>query len=854
MQNKPNTITLILLSSCLLFFSYGFSQTTKIKGKVVDENNQPIPFVNINFINTNIGTITNFDGYFNMETKWATDSLSASFLGYDKSSKKVIKKRSQSINFKLKPTSINIRTVNIVETKRVRYKNKGNPAVDLIKKVIDHKEENHKHSLNYYEYDKYEKVQFDLNNFSEEITDKKIMKNFQFVFDSYVDTSEINGKPFIPFFIRESVSKMYFRKDPKTQKEYLFGRKMSGHLNRFDNDGIGFLMKKLYSDINIYDNQIELFGNQFPSPINAVAPNIYKYFIIDSLRVNGVECINLGFSPRLKSDFAFIGNLIIINDGTFAIRKLEMGINKNINLNFVNDLIIKQDFTKTENNKWMMMKNDIFIDYSLSEKQIGIIGKKTVSHKNYIVNKQRNDSIYNAKGYVIKSGLKNSNDQQFWNNNRHESLNEIEDGIYTMIDSIQNTKTFKIISEASSILTSGWIDCNWYEIGPVPTFISWNKIEGLKLRIGGRTTTELYKRIQLIGHIAIGLGDLRIKYLSGIKYSLNENFKTNPQHNIYASLSRRTMFPGQYLEKIDLDNFLLSFNSGKSDKMILIHKLKLGYLKEFEGGFSLDLNFKNKRIRPLGNLVFENALGEKDYHINTDECSIKLRYAPNEQYYQTKNTRRRIINKNPVFTLKHTLGFKDFLNGEYNFSKSSFEVMKRMYLPLMGYSDLNVELGKFWGQAPFILLQIPVANQSLGYQKQAFNTMKFMEFVNDKYISLKWTHFFKGAIFNKLPLLKYFKVREVIGVKILYGRLSDINNPNLNAQLLKLPTDLYGSPTTHILNDKPFIEASVGITNILKFIRVDMIKRLNYLDDKYDVPLLFGKKGLVLRISAKFDF
>lgn len=200
------------------------------------------------------------------------------------------------------------------------------------------------------------------------------------------------------------------------------------------------------------------------------------------------------------------------------------------------------------------------------------------------------------------------------------------------------------------------------------------------------------------------------------------------------------------------------------------------------------------------------------------------------------------------------LAWRGFFNGEHDFSKSTFEIIKRVYVPLMGHSDMNVEFGKFWGKAPFPLLQIPIANQSLGYQKEAFNTMNFMEFVIDEYLSVKWTHFFKGAIFNKLPLLKNLKVREVVGIKAIMGRLTDVNNPEIDKYLLKLPTDLDVNPTTHILNETPYIEASVGVTNILKFLRVDLVKRLNYLDEKYEVASLFGQRGLGLRFSAKFDF
>ena len=361
---KKRLLTLKIISLVFLALNNGHirGQTTKIKGIVLDQSNSPMPFVNINFINSNVGTITDFDGMYSIETKWATDSLSASFLGYKKDVQKIITNKSQTINFKLTTTSVKINTVNIVEKKKVKYKNKDNPAVSLIRKVIEHKSDNYDQNLSYYEYDKYEKVEFDLNNFSEKIVDNKLTKNFQFVFENYVDTSEINGKPFIPFFIRENISKVYYRKNPERQKEYIQGTKMSGHLNRFDSDGIGHFMKKLYSDIDIYDNQIILFGNHFPSPINSISPNLYKFFIIDTLAVDGEDCINLGFSPRSKSDFAFTGNLVILNDGTFAIRKVEMGINENINLNFVNDLRIQQDYTKVNDKKWMLKRDNIFID------------------------------------------------------------------------------------------------------------------------------------------------------------------------------------------------------------------------------------------------------------------------------------------------------------------------------------------------------------------------------------------------------------------------------------------------------------------------------------------------------------
>lgn len=846
---KKNSLLFLLLFATV--FHYSQAQSTKIKGKVINDNNEPMPFVNIKFDNSNIGTVTDFDGKYFLETKWATDKLSASFLGYTSSTKVVEHNKSQTINFTLKSSSIKLASVDIVERKKVKYKNKGNPAVDLARMIIKNKNLNQKNTLDFYEYNKYEKVEFDLNNFSEKIADKKIMKNFQFIFDDYVDTSEVNGKPFIPFFIRENLSKVFYRKSPEAKKEYLYGTKMSGNLNRMDSDGIGHFMQKLYSEIDVYQNQIELFGNQFPSPINDLGPSIYKYFIIDTLEIEGISCINLGFSPRSKSDFAFSGSLFVVNDSTYAVRKLEMGVNKNINLNFVNDLKIEQSFTKV-NNTWMQSGNHIFIDYSFSEKQTGIVGKKSTFYKDFKINKEAEDSIYSIKGNIIKSTQET--DANFWKQNRHEQLDENEEGIYVMIDSIQKTRTFKILNEASSILTSGWINGDWYELGTVATFISWNKIEGLKLRMGGRTTTAFNPKYQISGHIAMGLGDLRIKYLSGFMYSFNDNFLSFPQHRMYASISRATLFPGQYSQSLDNDNFLHSFNSNASDKMILKHNVHLNYLKEYQSGFSFSLSFENNRLKPLGALSFIDGFGTYDKHINTDELSIKLRYAPKQQFYQTKNLRRIIKNRYPIISINHTQGFSGFLNGEYDFSKSSIELSKRSYIPLLGYSDIEIEVGKFWGKAPFPILHIPIANQSLGYQFKSFNLMNYMEFINDEYFTVQWNHFFKGAIFNKLPLIKKLKVREVVGLKVLMGRLSDKNNPNLHPELLQFPENKYGIKTTHLLNSTPYIEVSAGVTNVFKFIRIDLIKRLNYLEEKYEIDSTFGVRGMGIKFSAKFDF
>jgi hypothetical protein len=843
----------------LLLFSSLHSngqKMTKVFGKVISsETKEPLPFVNITFENSNVGTVTNFDGDFILDSKWATDHIKASFLGFENSVKKVEVGKNKKINFELKPKSISLETVT-VKAKKIRYRNKSNPSVELIKKVIDNKYRNKKSYLSYYEYDKYEKVEFDLNNFGEDFLKNKFLNSIQLILENYVDTSEINGKPYIPIFIKESSSKVYYRNAPTAKKEYLFGTKISGSTTNFDEEGVGAVLQKLYSEFDIYDNEIQLLSKKFPSPISNIAPVIYKYFIIDTLMINNRECINLAFSPRAKSDFAFTGNLYILNDSTNAVVKVEMGINNRINLNFVDDLKITQEFEKINDEVWMLSKDEIIIDYSVSKSEMGVFGKRKNSYKNYVVNKQRNDSIYSPSQNVIETyNMPANNDDLFWENARHQALTKKEKEIYVMADSIQNNKAFKKIVRTVDIASFGWFTFDKFELGPYITAASWNQVEGWKYRLGGRTTNGFHPKILLESYLSYSHKDDRFKYLGGVTYSFNKSLQDKKSNEFSFSVSKEAYFPGENVELVDNDNFFLSFKRGTSDKMLLEKKVDLKYFKEFESGFSYTLGVKNITSSAIGNWSFNNIYGENLGAVKTDEIEINLRYAPNERYYKTKNNRLPIHNKYPIFSINHQEAIKGVLDGEHNFSKTKFNFFKRVFIPLMGQSDFRLEVGKVWGETHFTLLHIPQANQSLSLQENSFNMMNFMEFVNDEYISLKWTHFFNGFLLNKVPLLSRIKLREVFGGKIIYGRLTDINNPYLHPELAQFPADENGNPITHSLEEKPYLEVNVGISNIFKILRIDLIKRLTYLDpDTYSVNEALGVRGLGIRAKLVVDF
>ncbi|MBV2247962.1 MAG: DUF5686 and carboxypeptidase regulatory-like domain-containing protein [Lentimicrobium sp.] len=831
-----------------LYSTNGIGQKyVNIKGRVTDaKTKEPLPFVNVVFVGKNIGTITDYNGDYSISTQWASSQLQASFIGYKKQVKPVAQIKSQTINFEIEPESIALTEV-VVTGERKRYRNKDNPAVELIKKVIANKDSNSKEMFDYYEFDKHEKVEFARNNITEEFRSKKMLKKFQFVF-SFVDTSEINGKPYLPVFLKETLSKVYYRKEPKTKKEYILGTNMVGIHDYIDSEGVGFMIDNLYQDIDIYSNNIILLTNQFISPISTIAPLIYKFHIIDTIVINGLRAINLAFQPRNKADFAFMGNLYITDDDKYAVIKVDMRVTEDINLNFVNDLQIVQEFVKMNGEGWMFSKDELIVDFNLTKKGAGIFGKKTVFYDNYAFNTRRADSIYSGIEHTVKTIGHAARDSSFWEAGRLEKLTRQEQNIFVMVDSIKHVPAFKRTMDVFMLLVAGYWNFGKVEVGPVNTFYSFNDVEGLRLKVGARTSDKFNERLRLEGYLTYGFKDERFKYSGSATWSLNGRpIKENPRHSIKAMYQVETNFPGMEMQFINEDNFLLSFKRGVADKILYYEMFKIEHYRDWGNGFSTIVNFKNMEQKPGGTLYFKYS----DYEINSitsSEISTTLRFAPNERFYQGLSYRTPIITKEPIFQLSYTQSIKGLFGADYDYGKASFNVFKRVYLSPIGFMDLELEGSKIFGRGvPFPLLTVHRANQTYSYQLLSYNLMNFLEFVSDQHMSLFAEHHFNGFFFNKIPLIKRLGWREIISFKGVYGSVTDKNNPNVTPGLMLFPTDEFGNTTTYTLEGTPYVEVSAGIGNILKFFRVDYVQRLTHLDNPN-----VANNGI--RVRFKFDF
>lgn len=853
MQIHRISIIFILFLFINPFNAAKSQQMTTIRGIVTDSlTNEPLPFVNIVFQGKNIGTTTDFDGKFSISTQWASNAIKVSFIGYNPLVKKIMVGKSQYVEIKLRPHNIDLKEV-VIKTDAKRYRNKDNPAVELIKKVIDNKHRNRGESAKFYEYEKYEKLEMSLNNFTEKFMQRKYLRKLRFIFD-YVDTSKVNGKPYLPFYLKESLGRVYYKQEGDIKREFVDAKRVVGLEEYIDQEGITSINKSMYTDIDIYDNDIFFMTNQFVSPTSVIAPTFYKFFIIDTIMVDNHRCINLAFIPRNKLSMGFTGNLYITDDSIYAIKRVDMGVCKDISLNFVSDVKIEQDFLPTTEGFWAINKDEMTVDFSITEKGLGMFAHKTVTYNKRLYNIERPDSAYRGVQKAIIAENAEKMPLSYWNTNRPIQLSKSEKGVEEMMKRVQNVPVFRRFMDVVMLLFAGYKDFGPVDVGPINTFYSFNDVEGLRLRVGGKTNLKFSDRIMLEGFYAYGTKDEKSKYLGAVTYSFRKiktNFNEFPVNTVKFTYQHDTKIPGQELKFFAEDNFLLSFKRGVSDKMTYNDLYKLEFNQELVKGFSYGLSFKYLEQHPGGNWKWNYSGSENNQilkeNITTNEVGFTFRFAPNEQFYQGKTYRIPIFNQYPVIQLRGNFGVKDLMNGEYSYQCFTVNVFKRFYASILGYSDVELEAGRIWGDVPYPLMFIHNANQTYAYQLQAYNMMNFLEFVSDKYASVNYTHYFNGLFLNRIPLFKKLKFRELVSVKALFGEVGDNNNPYKNHSLLAYPTDAAGNPLTFTLDGKPYIEASVGVSNILKFLRVDLVKRMTYMDNP-------NAPSLGIRARFKFDF
>jgi len=849
-------LRIILLYIMLLFFA-GIKSNAQldkppivITGIVTDSiTDEPLSFVSINCGPTyTSGALTDSAGMFKITTADSVNELRVSSLGYQTAFFPVEPGMNQYIEIKLHPLSQQLNAV-VVKAKR-RYRNRGNPAVELIQKVIENKSRNRPESSNYLQYQRYQKMSFSFDNLKDELTNSKLLRPFRFILEN-TDTTILPGRSLIPVFLKETLSDFYFRKKPYAKKELIEAEKLVRFDEYINRRSVASSANYLYEDINIYDNNINFLTNQFLSPIASLAPTFYKFFIRDTVVIEGTKCVKLNFEPRNKTDLLFEGDLYITLDSSYAVKKVNMTVNKSINLNWVRSVSIVQEFGKSDTiSGWRLSNDNVGGDFGITKESLGIYGQRISLYRNYKVTPPSGDTVFNGLSQVYLPGSE-TKVEDYWENNRFKPLKPSEHNAYVYMDSLKRMPQFRNDMRVINTISADFVKANWFEFGPFSTFYSYNPIEGSRLKFGGRTTFMFSKKLNFDGYLAYGFNDNKYKYTIGSTYSFTKRtIYEFPVKSIRASYVYDIRIPGEELDFAQSDNALLSFKRGSNDKMYYDRIYRIEHLNEFENHFSYNIAYEVNRSSPTGNLYFNNnnylQFTNTTHYIDVSKASLTLRYAPHERFFQGSLYRTPFTNKYPVLQLDYAVSSKA-IGSHYDFQTLKLNIYKRFYLSVFGYSDVTLEGGKVFGRVPYLLLNIHNANQTYEYQPLSYNLMNFLEFVSDQYASLNIDHCFNGFFLNKIPLLKKLNFRELVSFKALYGNLSSTNNPVDHPDLFKFPTNALGEPLTYTLDKMPYIEVGVGVSNILRLFRVQYVQRLTYLSHPN-----ISKEGI--RLGVKFDF
>ena len=795
----------------------GFGQT-KVSGIVLDNSNQPIPYANIVFKGSNTGVVSNEDGRFYIESPNNYSELIVSFIGFpDK-----IVKLPKLVNFDFKVILTEGNTLKEVKIFAGKTSKKSNPALDILRKIWERRRKNGLKMFKQYQYEKYEKVEFDMNTIDSAFMKSKIFKGMEFVFKN-VDTSRVTGKTYLPIFINESLTDFYGDNENKRSKEILKANKNSG---LGSGNGVNVFIKDLYNDYDIYDNYLNLFDKSFTSPLSKTGIDVYNYVLADTAVIDNKLCYNIVFYPRRKNELTFKGDFWV-NDTTFAIKKITMAITKSANINWVKDIYLEQEYEVLNDSVFLPTRDYMMSDFALRKKEEskGVYGKRTTLYRNFKFNEKKPDKFYKDEiNYIDNAVYARSDD--YWDENRFEKLNKDERKIYAMIDTLKTVKRFKQLYSLVSILGSGYIEIpKWHlDYGPIFSTVGFNEVEGWRLRAGGRTYFGPNDLWRIQGYTAYGFEDNKFKYGISGKWMIDKKNRIilsggnrRDIEQIGASLTSTNDVLGRSYASSGL------FTTGANGKLTSINLTTLAAEIEPIKNVTFQLGFSYRTLESASDTFkldyFTDAtLTNTKSKVTQSELNVQIEMTPKKKTIGYGVERREIDSPYSRIFINYGQGFKGFINSDFDYQKIQLYYKQPLVIGAIGRSNFTMELGKTFGQVPLGLMSVVPGNQTLFIIDNTFSNLNFYEFVADQYATLQWEHNFQGKIFARIPYLRKLNLREIIGVRGVYGTVSD-ENIAINASGL-----IYQAP------EKPYWEYSAGIGNIFKVFRLDFAWRGNYRD------------------------
>ena len=794
----------------LLFLSSSiFGQQTKVHGSVWDANSgEKMPFVKVQFQNSKIGTITDSIGNYSIETYYATDSLQFSSNGYLTFICDIKKDQSQEINVRLTTRLSEIQEIVIRPPDEL-------PSTRLHKRIIAHKDINNKEKLYSYEYELYNKLQLDLNNIGEKFTERDVVKKIDLVMQ-YLDSSD-NGTNYLPVILSESLSKFYYKNNPKKKKEVVEATRVTG----IDNLQFNQFLGDMYFDINIYDNNITILNRTFISPISNFARNHYRFYLEDSTFIDQKWCYKMRFVPKRTGEMTFQGEMWI-HDTTYAVKSFSATVSPDANINYVQNLYFEHEFNEVEKEVWMLTKEKLIVDINITKnsKVYGFYGRKLSSRKNFVINKQRESEFYksdNTVEFVDSAKIRTS---EYWINHRHEPLSIQENGIVDMVDSLNALPFFKTLKNLTCLASTGYFPINKLEIGNAFNIISFNPVEDFRLGLALRTSNNFSKRLELGGRLAYGFGDERFKYAASIRYNITP--KKRGMLTTYYNYDIEQIGQSPTAASIG-STFGTLFRTGPLDKLTFVKKAGINLEKDIKKDLILYGGFEWKEFTALGqaNYIRLNTLTSQYDTLNTirtSEFIARIRWTKDEEFVSGNFNRASLRSKYPIFSLQGIFGVKGLFGGNYNYQKVEFQMEHNRPIGYLGRIRYGLTAGYIFGTAAYPFLKVHEGNQSYWLTTSTFNKLNFFEFISDKYVGAFVENHWEGLLFDRIPLIKKLKWRLVTTGRITYGSISSRHNAEMQIPEF---TKKFGAI--------PYAELSVGIENIFKLARIDLVYRVTHL-------------------------
>ena len=804
----------------ILFIVFAFANNaaaqTKVSGVVVDNSNLPIPYANIVFKGSNTGVVSNEDGRFYIESPDNYTVLLISFVGFPTQEVTLTKLVSYDFKIVLKEGN-SLKEVKIYAGKTSK---KNNPALDILKKIWERRRKNGLKMFKQYQFEKYEKVEFDMNTIDSAFMKNKIFKGMEFVFKN-IDTSKVTGKTYLPIFINESLSDVYGDNQTKKTKEILKANKNSGLGN---GDGVNMFVKDLYNDFDIYDNYLYFFDKSFTSPLSQTGIDVYNYVLADTAVIDHKLCYNIVFYPRRKNELTFKGDFWV-NDTTFAIKKINMAITKSANINWVKDIYIEQEFEVLNDSVFLPTRDYMMSDFALRKKEEskGVYGKRTTLYRNFKFDEKKPDKFYKDEINYIDNAVYNRSDD-YWEQNRFENLNKDEKKIYKMIDTLKTVKRFKQIYNLVSILGSGYAQFGHFDYGPIFSTVGFNDVEGWRIRVGGRTYFGPNDTWRLQGYTAYGFDDNKFKYGMSGKWMIDKKNRIilsggnrRDVEQIGASLTTTNDVLGRSFASSGL------FITGANGKLTNINLSTLAVEIEPVKNVIFQLGFSYRTLESASSTFKLDYFTDDTFtttksNVTQSELNLQVEFAPKKKTIGFGVERRDIDAPYSRFFVNYSQGFKGFINSDFDYHKIQLYYKQPIIIGAIGRSNFTMELGKTYGKIPLGLMSIVPGNQTYFIIENTFNNLNFYEFVTDTYATFQWEHNFQGKLLSRIPYIRKLNLREIVGIKSVYGTVSD-ENKAINA-----------SGLAYIAPEKPYWEYSAGIGNIFKVFRLDFAWRGNYRD------------------------